>query len=376
VRPRGQATDKKLPARAHREKHFLERYQNSQCEIFVLIYPHFRNSVTNSDSLYRLSLLLLLLTVTMAFAGCGSADSADNKQPTDNDTSPVIVEINGVPEKSSAFERFIKAHLSDFYPQTAQSQPGGSDDSRSRLFDEFVRRQVIVREAQKRGITASQDEVARAVQQQHRQSTTETSQQEQTTLTSSERTQEIVNELLTLKYYQTEVLKGVQVMPEEVKQYYEKNKSRWQKNGVYVREIRVDEKSAAEDLRQKVLARPADFAALARENSKAANAASGGLMFYAAGILPAVLEQEIMVLKVGNISRVVQSSYGYHIFRLEKRAEPQPFDKIKSRLEEELLARRNQELIDAYIERALSSAQIKIFHDRLGFTYSGKLRQA
>ena len=322
-------------------------------------------------------LVLTMLSVLAGLTGCRSAESGRGAAgPESKDASPVIAEINGAPEHGAAFERFIKSHLSDFYPQTAQSQPGGSDDSRSRLFDEFIKRQVIVREAMKHGLNTTPDEISRVVQEQRQQSSNETSPQETTTLTSSERAEEIASELLTIKYYQQEVLKGVKVAPEDVEKYYEQNKAKYQKNGFYVREIRVATKAEAEALHQKVLAKPADFATVAREHSKAPNAGSGGLMYYEVGQLPGVLEQEVMPLKVGGTSRVVQSSYGFHIFRLEKRAEPLPFDKLKRQIEDELLRRQNQDRIDAFNERALASARIKVYYDRLGFNYAGNLKQA
>ncbi len=320
--------------------------------------------------------VLLLILVSGGLAGCRSSESGKGAGPESKDTSPVIAEINGAPEHSAAFERFIKSHLSDFYSQTAQSQPGGSDDARSRLFDEFIKRQVIVREAMKRGLSASPDEISHVVQAQRQQSSNETSPQETATLTSGERAEEIASELLTIKYYQQEALKDVKVAPEDVQKYYEQNKAKYQKNGFYVREIRVATKAEAEEMHQKVLAKPADFATVAREHSKAPNAGSGGLMYYEVGQLPDVLEQEVMPLKVGGTSRVVQSSYGFHIFRLEKRAEPLPFDKLKRQIEDELLRRQNQNRIDAFTERALASARIKIYYDRLGFNYAGNLKQA
>lgn len=322
---------------------------------------------------------LMVCFCLIGLAGCRAAGTATKSASEDKeDTSPVIVEINGSPEHSSAFERFIKSHLSDFYAQSASTQPGGNNESRSRLFDEFVRRQLIVHEARKHGVTASPDEIAQAVQSQRQQlgAAGESSGQEQNTLTSNERAAEITSELLTIKYYQQAVLKDVKVSPDEVGQYYEQNKNRYQKNGFYVREIRVTSRAEAQQLHQQALARPADFATLAREHSQAPNATNGGLTYYEVGQLPAVLEQEILPLKIGGTSRVVQSSYGFHIFRLEKKAEPLPFEKLKKQLEDELLSRKNQDLIDGYTERLLSSAQIRIYYDRLGFDYVGNLKQA
>ena len=288
----------------------------------------------------------------------------------------MIVEINGSPERSAAFERFVKARLSDFYPQNSQS-PSDSDQLRSRLFDEFVQRQVIVREAQRRGIFTTDEEILRAVEDQHQQTSAEGGDQNQATLASPERVEEIKSDLLTIKYYQSEVLKDVSVKPEEIESFYQQHETRYkQRNGFYVREIRVATADEAQQIYQQLLKKPADFATFAREHSKAPSAANGGLMHYETQQLPPILEQAITPLKVGAISRVVQSNYGFHIFRLERRDEPLPLDKVRKQIEEDLLRSKNQSLIDSFNERALAGAQIKIYYDRLGFNYIGNLKQA
>jgi parvulin-like peptidyl-prolyl isomerase len=71
----------------------------------------------------------------------------------------------------------------------------------------------------------------------------------------------------------------------------------------------------------------------------------------------------------------VKSNHGYHIFRLERRVEPQTFEKVSKQVEEDLISRNNQQLIDAYNGRALAKARIKVYYDRLGFSYNGSLKQ-
>ncbi len=328
------------------------------------------------------SLALTLLLLCGALAGCRSSKSAQSESAEDK--SPIIVEINGSPEHQSAFERFVKARLSDFAAQGAQSQ-SDIDQLRSRLFDEFVQRQLIVSEALRKNIEPTDDEIRRALETQHKQTSAanpaggsggsaENPNQNLTTLEGSERRIEIFNDLLTLKFYKTEVLKDVKVTPQEVEEYYNANKDSYQgKNGFYVREIRVREEADADKIYRQALAKPADFAVLAKQHSEAPTAAGGGLIYYEAQQLPEALEQAITPLKVGSISKVVKSSYGFHIFKLEQRAEPLPLEKVRKEIEEKLLSERNQALIDEFNKRALAGAKINIYRDRLGFNYIGGL---
>jgi len=309
------------------------------------------------------------------FAGCSLNRQPAQQSPQEPlDASPVIVQINGVPEHLSSFERFVKARLSDFYPQSLENQTE-KDKLRSGLFDAFVLRQLVVNEAKKSGMSASDDEIGRVIEDQRQQTRGESNESQQATLESAERRSEITSDLLTMKFYRKQVLKDVVVTTEEIQNNFNENAAKYQQaNGFYVREIRLDNEEAARQVVQEALRKPDDFATLARQHSNAPSASNGGLMFYATQQLPIVLEQAISPLKVGSISKVVHSNYGFHIFRLEARAEPLPLEKVKSQIEEEILRTKNQALIDAYNEHAISSARIRIFFDRLGFNYNGNLK--
>ncbi|MCI0389496.1 MAG: peptidyl-prolyl cis-trans isomerase [Acidobacteria bacterium] len=315
---------------------------------------------------------LAIVLICSAFNACRSTGSSYPGSP--QDTSPVIAEINGTSARLTAFERFVKSRLSDFADQSEQNQ-AESDRQRSQLLDEFIRRQLIVQEADKNNIEPTDDEIRRAYEEQHKQTNAQGADQNQVTLDSSERRFEIFNDLLILKY-QTEVLKlkEVKVTPQEVEDYYNRNQERYQgRSGFLVREIRVSEEDQAQKLHRQALAKPADFAVLAKENSESPTAVNGGLMDYEAQRLPQVLEQAITPLKVGTISKVVKSNYGFHIFKLEKRAEPMPLEKARKDIEDKLLSLKNQTLIDDFNKRLLAGAKINIYRDRLGFNYVGSL---
>jgi peptidyl-prolyl cis-trans isomerase C len=323
----------------------------------------------------RKFLLLVALLALVALAGCKSKAAAGRPGTlqAQDESSPVIAEINGAPEHRAAFERFVKSRLSDLYQQ--QNQADG-DQLRSAMLDEFILRQLIVREAQKRDIVASDDEISRAVADQHQKTSADGGAQNQAALAGAERTAEITSYLTTIKYYRSEVLKDVKVTPEEVEAYFKQNPARYpQEERFCVREIRVASAEEAEKLRKQALDKPADFATLAREHSSAPTSVNGGLICQAANVLPKVLEDAIAPLKEGRVSEVVKSNFGYHIFRLEKRTEPQPFEKISRQVEEDLISSKNQKLIEAYNGRALANARIKVYYDRLGFNYSGGLKQ-
>ena len=322
----------------------------------------------------RIFTALLCFSLSVILAACRSQSAALSGTETANDSSPVVVEINGYPERLAAFERFFQARLSDFTAQAQMSQTD-KDQLRSRLFDEFVQRQIVVREALKKNIVPTEDEIRKAIEDQHKQTSGEGSDANQTTMQGTERRAEILNDLLTLKFYKTEILKDVTITPQEIASYYQQNQAQYQQqDGFYVREIRVPDEAEAQKLYQQAVAKPGDFGVLAKQHSKAPTAINGGLMLYSAQQLPPVLEHAITPLKAGELSKVVKSNYGFHIFKLEKRAEPRGFEQVKEEIQEKLLRTKNQSLIDQFNQRALNEAQVNIYKDRLGFTYSGNLK--
>ncbi|MGH9802825.1 MAG: peptidyl-prolyl cis-trans isomerase, partial [Blastocatellia bacterium] len=265
--------------------------------------------------------------------GCRTSSSSSGRSGAGDDKSPVIVEINGSSEHLLAFERFVKARLSDFEDQGA-TDTAVNDKRRSQLLDAFIQRQLIVQAAAEKNIEPTDDEIRNALESQHKQTSTannndevknsggDAAEQSQASLQGAERRLEIYSDLLTLKFYKTEALKDVKVTPQEIEKYYNENSALYQgKNGFYVREIRVGSDAEAQKIYRQALTKPGDFAVLAKEHSEAPTASNGGLIYYEAQMLPPVLEQAITPLKVGSISRVVRSNYGFHIFKLEQRGE-------------------------------------------------------
>jgi peptidyl-prolyl cis-trans isomerase C len=324
-------------------------------------------------------LALAILLLSGMLAGCRSSGSTPFGSTTE-DNSPIILVINGTPERQSAFDRFIKARLADFSSQEVQT-PSDYDQTRSQLLDRFILRQLIVREAQEKEIEPTDDEIRQEMEAQHKQTSASNSSvnsdspdQNPSTLESGDRRVEIYYDLVMRKFYEREVKGEIKITPEEVESYYNSNQDRYQgKNGFYVREIRVREQGEAVRLHRQALAKPRDFAVLAKEHSEAPTAENGGLIYYETQQLPQVMEQAITSLKVGAISNVVQSSYGFHIFKLEQLADPLSLEKVRKEIAEKLLSEKNRALIDEFNRRAVAGAKIEIYRDRLGFNYNGSL---
>ncbi|HSB08408.1 MAG TPA: peptidyl-prolyl cis-trans isomerase [Blastocatellia bacterium] len=297
-----------------------------------------------------------LLLVAMA-VGCRNA----------GDSSPVIVTLNGHDIHRDEFERFLSSKLAEL------SSADVPDMVRSQMLDEYLKRQLILDEAARLGLSVTSAELE--------QSAEDNPQMKQTVGIQATR-DELARDLLVEKYYRQVVSRDVRVSPEEVQQYIEKNQSRLtDRPGYLVREIRVQSRDEADRLRREVTEGRRDFASVARLHSDAPNSERNGLARYDEGQLPAALDKAVKQLNPGDVSPVIESNYGFHIFKLEQRTKPHAPDERRSQLDErrqqlteELIARRNQQAVDKVLDSLTSEARIKINDSALGFTYSGQLR--
>ncbi|MBZ5640866.1 MAG: peptidylprolyl isomerase [Acidobacteriia bacterium] len=120
-------------------------------------------------------------------------------------------------------------------------------------------------------------------------------------------------------------------------------------------------RAEAERLRERAAAPGADFEALAREFSEAGTKASGGLIAdVKKGELAAQLEQVAFTLAPGQVSQVLDTPYGFHIIKVESRAEPQKrsLEDLRANLKEKLYKARFEQAYNDFMKKARKEAEI------------------
>jgi peptidyl-prolyl cis-trans isomerase C len=280
--------------------------------------------------------------------------------------SPVIATLNGHDIRRDEFERFLELKMGEL----SAAETSGS--IRSQMLDEYLERRLVLDDAGRLGLKVEADEMEQ---------TTQDNPQLKSSIAGLATREELARDLLVEKYYRQVALRDVRVSVEEVQRYIEENQSRLtDRPGFLVREIRVQSREEADRLRREVTESRHDFASVARLHSDASNAEQSGLARYDEGQLPDVLENAVRQLKPGDVSPVIESNYGFHIFKMEQRIQPHAIEERRSKLDdrraqlrEELIARRNQQAVDKALERLTSGAEIKINDAALGFTYAGRL---
>ncbi len=119
---------------------------------------------------------------------------------------------------------------------------------------------------------------------------------------------------------------------------------------------RAAAKEKADSLLKQLRAKPDSFAELAKVNSQDPGSApqGGELGFFSRGMMVGAFDDTAFKLKVGEISHVVETEYGYHIIQVEevRGGKEKPFDEVKGQIAEELrhaaAARKYAEVADAF----------------------------
>jgi peptidyl-prolyl cis-trans isomerase C len=283
------------------------------------------------------------------------------------DHTPVIATLNAHDIHRDEFEQFLASKMGDIGIADV------SDSIRSEMLDEYLKRRLVLDEAARMGLTVTSAEIDESAQ--------DNPQLKPSVATAATR-EEMARDLLVEKFYRQIALRDVRVSPEEVQQYIEKNQSRLtDRPGFLLREIRVQSREEADRLHGEVTEGRRDFASVARLHSDAPNAEQNGLTRYDEGQLPDLLEKAVQQLQPGDVSPVIESNYGFHMFKLEQRIQPHApeerrsqLDERRAQLTEELVARKNQQAVDKAIDLLISQSKIQIANSELGFPYTGRLR--
>lgn len=165
--------------------------------------------------------------------------------------------------------------------------------------------------------------------------------------------------------------KQTQITPKEMEDYYQNNREKFsQPKQVKVRHILI--KAEAKDTEASAKARKKaesirdeavkgkDFAQLAKQYSEdpGTKDRGGDLGYVTRGQLVPEFEQEAFSLKVGDISKVVQTPYGFHILKVDEiqEAKVEPLGKVKDQIAALLRTRKTRELAHDDADQAYETA--------------------
>jgi len=174
---------------------------------------------------------------------------------------------------------------------------------------------------------------------------------------------QVEKDMLVQAIYTKTVTEPSQVSETELKEYYDKNKSKFkQPESVRLSLISAKEEKKARDILAKIKAGE-DFGDLAYKMSEDAyRVKSGDIGYVHKGRMLPEIEDAAFKLKVGEVSDLIKAGDYWYIIRVEDRKPEQQlsFDEIKGKLKKDLEAERLRERKDKWITDLRTKAKIEV----------------
>jgi len=186
-------------------------------------------------------------------------------------------------------------------------------------------------------------------------------------------TQSLLERLLIEKYIY-EIVKDIEVEQDEIRDYYDLNKRNYLRpERLSVSQILLDSEEKAVEIFDRVSDSNKDvFRKTAKEVSIGVEAANGGhLGIFEMSKLPAEMERVIFSLKEGETSQVVESAYGFHIFRLDEKLEPEleVLEKVSTDIRMEILDQKIKQFVSSHLLELRDTMDWDFYPNNLSFPY-------
>ncbi len=302
----------------------------------------------------------LAIVVALAATLTGCSRSSQTELP------PIVAMVNGEAITLEEFNRMLAAISSG---TSAEGEEPESTFFWDEALDQLIEKKVMLQEARSRGINVTDLEVEEAIRQMKGDYSDEAfAKLLQDEGMSLERWKAELTENLLVDKFMATVTEGLtDVTDAQIKAYYEQHRKDYaKKSEVRARQIVVSTEPEANAVREQLL-NGVDFASLAREKSISPDGENGGdLGFFSEGEMPEDFAITFK-LRLNEISPVVKSPYGYHIFRVEAKRPPrtQTLREVRDSIQQALLSEQEEAVRGRIIEDLKSKAHIQVNSDLL-----------
>jgi len=285
------------------------------------------------------------------------------------DHGTAVVRIAGRAYTKADLDHFFDDRLSEF------RDPANTDVLKSNLLESFVEEKLLLYQAEQHKLQPN-SQTLKTMLDKMSSTAPERKGERADPGRAAELERNLSDSLKAQQYLHDYLLSGISVTEDECEAYYKEHLPEYVQNDVVrVREILVGDLAQAQKLLSSLKAnRNKNFADLARDYSKGASAPDGGdLGTFQKGELPEEFEKAIFQLAPGNVSKIVSSRYGYHIFLVEEKvlAHQQRLVEVKDKIREKLLLDRERDIINKELSSLISRIPVEVYRDRLDFNYIG-----
>jgi parvulin-like peptidyl-prolyl isomerase len=302
----------------------------------------------------------VFLLCAVFFSQCKKNSPGDDPGPVADPAAAsagkVILTIGSAVLNNQDLKNFIQLQYADIFEKK------NNDKLLSRLFDVFCEQQVILFKAGQEGIQVGDDEVAAFLGEAQARGQAPTLDREL-----------VRNTLKVQKFLLAGAYRDIDVTAAEIARYYEAHLGDYQKTEeIELYQIMLNDREKLLQVRSELLDQPARFAETARSESISPEAAKGGAMgFFEKGMLPREMEEVVFSLKVNEISPIVESPYGFHLFKVtrKRKSRTQLLDAVTDEIRSKLLSSKLTAAYADFLSGLKAEVPVQAHYENLYFTY-------
>lgn len=316
----------------------------------------------------RFSILFLLLT--------GPSASAQ-KQLIDR----VVAIVNDEAITQSELDGYLRPLYEEFKHQYDGPELARQlNEARLKLLNQMIEDRLVFQEAKARQIPVTEGEIEDRIEEFKKRFASQDEFEKALTtegFTLAKLRERYEREIAIRRLHDLEIRSRVVVSPLEVEEYYKTNPSEFaEEEQVRVRSITIrknpeaaekggaDEaaKAKAESL-EKQIWKGESFEKVARESSEDSYASQGGVVgWMKRGETLPEIEEAVFGLAPGGISPVLESSMGYHLFKVEEKRAKRipPLDEVREKIRDLLFRREAQKRFAQWMEELKRRAYISV----------------
>lgn len=318
----------------------------------------------------RTASVVTFVCVAVAGTGVGCREQAKPQQdPT------VIATVDGEVISRATFEQELSRELQPMEGSPPRT-PEQTEPFKQALLETMIERTLLLRAAREQNITVSQDEVDRQVlalaSEYPAESFDAALAQGQTTHADLERKTQ--QQLTIEKLFATHVYSRVAVTEDQIRRFFDEHVEEFgEPEQVHAQQIVVKGLDEAKKLQSQLYAGK-KFSDLARRYSLSPDAKVGGdLGFFPRGVMPVEFDDVVFRLGVGQVSEVVSTEFGFHLFKvLEKKgARKRELSEVRGQIEQRLLAEMRERAQKEYVRSLKEKAKL-VINDQVLQTVTGR----
>lgn len=273
-------------------------------------------------------------------------------------------------EKITALQ--MRQHIlrqKDIYTQEKLKGGSAFAQIKKKVLDELINKKLMLQEAERQKVTVTEEEINSEVAR-YKSGYTEKDFQNilQKQGVDYQQWLQIKKEnLIVGKFLHSDIFANIEVSEAEINQYYQEHQNQYQiPEAVRVRQIVTDTKEKAENIYDRLM-RGENFANLARNLSISPERKEGGdLGFIPKGTYPKVFDI-CFQMKPGEISQIIPSNYGYHIFKVIefKPATQKKSFEVYEEIKHVMKSQKRENKLIKFVAELRTKTSVQIFENEL-----------